>query len=114
MTKIQGISDYANQSFQIRLPSGNLFTLTLQYKPLQLGWFCSVEYQEFKVNCLRVTTNYNILAQFRNLLPFGIACFTRQNQEPLFAQDFLAGNASLCILDAEELEELEEYLGTKV
>lgn len=114
MTKIQGISDYPNQVFSLTLPDSSTMRLTLQYKPLQQGWFCSVLYGDFQVNNLRVTCNYNILEQFSNLIPFGLACLTNQNQEPFFAEDFLAGNAALCILDQTDLDNLEAYYGSQV
>lgn len=114
MTKIQGISDYPKQIFSIALPDGETLTLSLTYRPLQQGWFASVVYQNFEIDNLRVTCNYNILEQWSNLIPFGIACFTTQNQEPFFAQDFLAGNAALCLLDATDLENLEAFYASEV
>lgn len=113
MTKIEGISDAANQFFTLALPNGETFELTLWFSPQQTGWFCAVSYNDFTVNAIRVTTNPNILAQFAHLLPFGIACFTNQDQEPLFQEDFTANNAALCLLDQTDLAALETYLGLK-
>lgn len=109
MIKIKGISDYPNQVFTLNLPNGETMNMTLVYKPLQLGWFVGITYKDFQVNLIRVTCNYNILEQFSNLIPFGLACFTNQNQEPFFVQDFQASNAALCILDETDLDNLEAF-----
>src|SRR5215475_2405336 len=99
MTKVQGISNSANQLFTIFLPDGESFQLTLKFSPMQTGWFCGVEYKDFKVEVLRVCNSPNILAQFSHLLPFGLACFLTSNREPFFQEDFSAGNAALCVMD---------------
>lgn len=112
MTKIQNISDYPNQLFTLALPNGESMTMTLVYKPLQYGWFVGIIYQDFEVKRLRVTCNYNILEQFSNLIPFGLACFTNQNQEPFFAQDFQANNAVLCVLDSTDIDNLRAFYAT--
>ncbi len=114
MTKIEGISDNANQIFTLILPDGGNCTLQLLYKPLQIGWFVGVTYQDFTVNVLRVGNSLNILRQFSNIIPFGLACFTNQGQDPLFQQDFLNGNAALCLLSQADLMALEDYVVSKV
>lgn len=114
MKKIQGISTDPKQSFTIILPTGDTCDLTLEYKPLQIGWFMGVSYKSFMVRVVRVTTNENILSQFANILPFGIACFTTSGEEPFFQEDFNAGNAALCILDQTDLEAVDAYIGTQV
>lgn len=109
MTKIQGISTDALQNFTVALADGTTFNMTLAFKPLQQGWFISVSYGAFSVTNMRVCCVYNILEQFSEQIPFGIACFTTQNQEPMFPQDFAASNAALCVLDETDVANLEAY-----
>lgn len=109
MTKIQGISDAASQNFTIALNDGSTFELGLVFKPLQQGWYLSVTYGDFTVTNMRLCCVYNVLEQFSNRLPFGLACFTTQNQEPMFPQDFKASNAALCVLDETDLNNLEAF-----
>lgn len=109
MTKIQGISTDANQFFTISLPDGTSFQLTLLFKPLQQGWYMTVEYGDFQVSNMRVTTFYNILEQYTNQIPFGIGCITSAGQDPMFAQDFQSGNAALCVLDSVDIAAIEAY-----
>ena len=50
-----------------------------------------------------MTTNTNLLNQWRNKLPFGIVCQCKDAQDPLLIEDFLVGRASLSILSKEEV-----------
>jgi hypothetical protein len=109
MTQIQGISADATQTFTISLVDGSTFNMILTFKPLQQGWFLSLTYGDFEVTNMRVCCVYNILEQFTGQIPFGIACLTNQNQEPMFPQDFQAGNAGLFVLDATDLANVEAF-----
>lgn len=114
MNKIQGITDNGNQVFTLLLPGGGTCSINLFYKPLQIGWYVAVKYQSFAVNVIRVGASLNLLDQFSNLIPFGLACFTTQGQDPFFQQDFQSGNATLCLLDSNDLLILGSYFGSKV
>jgi len=110
MYLINGITDAPKQRQTLILPNTKSCTLYLEYKPLQLGWFMSLKYFDFEVNNLRVVTSGNILNQFKNLIPFGVACFVDELQEPLLKTDFLLARAKLYILDSDEVELFEAFL----
>lgn len=109
MQILDTISNDAKQKHTILLDSDSSpIVIQLTYKPTQLGWFMDVQYEtkNFAVYGLRVTTNLNILNQWRNLLPFGIVCYCDKAQEPLSIEDFLVERAHLAVLDAEEVEQI--------
>lgn len=111
MQKIDNISNDAKQKHTILLASdSSRIVLELTYKPRQLGWFLNVTYDKlnFMVNGLRVTTNTNLLNQWRNKLPFGIICQCTDAQDPLLLEDFLVGRAVLGILSEEEVAQIVE------
>lgn len=111
MQILDTISNDAKQKHTILLEKDNsAIVIQLIYKPTQLGWFINVKYEskDFEVNGLRVTTNTNILNQWRNLLPFGIICICDNSQEPLSVEDFLVERARLAILSEEEVQKLIE------
>ena len=112
MQKIDNISNDAKQKHTILLAKdSSRIVLELTYKPRQLGWFLNVTYDKlnFAVNGLRITTNTNLLNQWRNLLPFGIICQCNDLQDPLLLEDFLVGRAVLGILSAEEVQQIIEF-----
>lgn len=111
MQILDTISNDAKQKHTILLEKDNSsIVIRLVYKPTQIGWFMDVEYEpnDFAVYGLRVTTNVNILNQWRNVLPFGIICYCEDNYDPLSIEDFLVERAHLAILSAEEVEEIVE------
>lgn len=115
MQTIQNISNDAKQKHTILLEKdSSRIVLELTYKPYQLGWFLDVAYEDlgFEVHNLRITTNTNILNQWRNKLPFGIICQCKDAQDPLLIEDFLVGRAQLSILSEEEVQEIVEMQRT--
>lgn len=111
MRQIQSITNDPAQAFTLSLPSGEQIQLELWYVPMQIGWFFSLSYRAFSVSCMRVTRNQNMLYQFSDLLPFGLACFTNDGREPLLLEDFAARNASLYVLDPADMAALEAFYG---
>lgn len=111
MQFIDNISNDARQKHTILLEKDSTrVVLELTYKPTQLGWFVNVIYDElnYTVYGLRITTNSNILNQWRNKLPFGLICQCKDAQDPLLLEDFLVGRARLAILTPEEVESIVE------
>ena len=109
MQILDTISNDAKQKHTILLETDNTpVVIRLIYKPTQIGWFIDVEYEtkNFAVHGLRVTTNLNILNQWRNIIPFGIACYCEDAQEPLSIEDFLVGRAKLAVLDEDEVQQI--------
>lgn len=64
----------------------------------------------FTINELRVTNSPNMLNQFRNQIPFGLACFSTQDREPTQQQDFSSGASKLYLLSQEEVTLYAELL----
>ena len=109
MQVLDTISNDAKQKHTVLLEKDNTpIVIDLVYKPTQLGWFIDITYDNsnFKVYGLRVTTNSNILNQWRNLLPFGIICYCEDSYEPLSLEDFIVGRAHLAILNEDEVQEI--------
>lgn len=114
MQTLDNISNDGKQKHTILLDSdSSRIVLELTYKPTQLGWFLDVTYDDlgFEIHNLRVTTNSNLLNQWKNKLPFGIMCQGKDAQDPLLVEDFLVGRCSLSILSAEEVKMFSEIQG---
>jgi hypothetical protein len=110
MQLIDDISNDPKQKHTITLGGveGGQAVLQLDYSPVSRGWFIDVAYELDgieKWNCkgLRITTIYNLLAQFKNIIPFGLNVYCADGGEPMFLHDFLTGRAELGVLNAEEI-----------
>ena len=112
MQTIDNISNEAKQKHTILLDKdSSRITLELTYKPSVMGWFLDVAYEDnvFQTHGIRVTTNSNLLNQWRNILPFGIICQCADAQDPLLVDDFLVGRAKLSILSQEEIQNIVSW-----
>jgi hypothetical protein len=102
---------YPAQKQRLILPDGSSVTITLVFKPMQYGWFIKeLTHLEFTLKGVRIVNSPNILQQFKNQIPFGIACYSRQNREPSLLEDFDSGNSTLYLMTEAEVEEFSSYI----
>lgn len=115
MFRIENITSDAKQKQRLLLPDGTAISLSIAFVEMQLGWFITeLVYGSFTVNHIRISNNPNILRQFKNLIPFGLACFSSGSREPSLLQDFSSGNSILYILSEAEVLEYEGILSGQV
>lgn len=89
--------------------------IEIYFVSLQFGWFItSLTYQDFELNNLRITNSPNMLYQWRNLIPFGLACFSAGNVEPMQVQVFAEGISQLFVLTPDEVTYYTDYLSGQV
>lgn len=111
MYLIQQVSNDSKQLQNLILPDGTVVTMTIYFVPMQYGWFITeLTYGTFTLNGLRITNSPNMLHQFRNQIPFGLACFSKENREPSQQEDFSTGVSKLFILSEAEVEQYAEIL----
>lgn len=118
MYLIQQITTDPLQQQTLILPNGNSTTIQLYFIPMQYGWFItSLVYGSFTLQGLRIVANPNMLRQFKNQIPFGLACYPNANglgRDPSQQQDFSSGAFSLYLLDQAEVAQYEEILSGNV
>lgn len=108
---IQQITSDPLQKQTLILPDGSQLQLTIYFVPMQFGWFITnLTYGDFQINGLRITNSPNMLNQFRNIIPFGLACYSVQNREPTQQEDFSSGTSQLFILSQAECAQYAELL----
>lgn len=111
MFLIQQVTNNPNQKQTLVLQDGTSLTMTIQFVPMQYGWFITeLTYQSFTLRGLRITNSPNMLHQFRNQIPFGLACFSAANREPSQQDDFSSGASTLYLLSAAEVVQYTEFL----
>lgn len=113
MQLINQITSDPSQSQNIVLPDGSYFTFQIQFVPMQLGWFITeLSYGDFTLNGMRICVSPDFIYQFRNVLPFGIACLSNTRREPTQQEDFSSGAFNLYLLTQAEVAQYAVYLGT--
>lgn len=110
MLLIENKSSIALQQQDITLENGEVFSLTLYFRPMQRAWFIKqLVFGDFEVNEIALRNSLNVLQQFKNVLPFGICCRSIDSRDPSLQQDFVSGHSSLYLLTSDELKELSEH-----
>ncbi len=111
MYLIQQITSAPHQSQTLVLPDGTSFSMTMYFVSLQQGWFITnLVYNKFAIQGLRIVNSPNMLYQFRNQIPFGLACFSTANREPSLQEDFSSGASQLYVLSQDEVQSYTHFL----
>jgi hypothetical protein len=111
MLLIQQITSDPLQQQQLVLPDGSTVTMQIYFRSMQYGWFInSLVYKTFTLRGLRICNSPNMLHQFRNQIPFGLACYSDGNREPSQLGDLESGVSKLYILTAAEVAEYAAFL----
>jgi hypothetical protein len=110
MKLISGFTDTANQRIRLVLEDKSKAMLSLVYSPQQTGFFFDLEYapKVFRLAGARLVTSPNILRQWRNIIPFGVAILCKSTGEPT-RQEFIAdGTVSMYLLEGDDLDHVEQ------
>lgn len=111
MRKINGITNSSRQIMTVPLEDGSSFSLSLSYNPMVMSWFITeLVYEDFVLKGYRISRSNNILHQYRNLIPFGIACYSIDEREPRLIDDFDQDYCQLFLLSKNETEKYWEFL----
>ena len=110
MRQITDITSDAKQKYDIILDDNSVVELTLEYIDSKQGWIFSVTRNDFTVNQRNLVVSPNVLRQFRNYIPFGLAVFSTDKLEPAFIDDFTNDRISLYILNESDLDYLEDNI----
>ena len=114
MYKITNISSDAKQSLNLILPDRDeTVKVDLRYIPRQESWYMTVTYGGTVISGRRVCSGPNILRQWNNVFPFGLGCYTLDNTDPFFIDDFSNGRCGMFLLSEADVARFEEYLNTQ-
>lgn len=111
MNLIQNITTDLWQRQQVPLPDNSLVSLDLQFLPQQQGWvFNTISYGNFTLQGLWIANHANLLHQWRNQIPFGLACYSTDAREPMLLTDFNSGASKLYLLTAADCAAYTAFL----
>lgn len=116
MFRIQNLTINPKQRQSLILPSGERISISIAFVPMQLGWFITnLTYNSFTISGVRISNSPNLLYQYRNQIPFGLACFSIfAAREPTQQDDFFSGASKLFILTEAEVDSYVELLSGQI
>jgi len=107
MKTIDGITDQPNQVMSVTLADGSRMKLSMFYVVQQRGWFADLTWQDFTLNGFRLVSSPNLLRQWQEIIPFGLAITTTEQGDPQNVTDFADGRSTLVLLDEADVAEVE-------
>jgi hypothetical protein len=103
MQQITNLSDEADQLTKVVLADGSVVTFELTYISAIERWAFSVVHTTLTLNGSILCAGPNVLRDFRNIIPFGLGCYSTDGADPFYIEDFLSGRITLYVLDASEV-----------
>lgn len=107
MKLISNLSDEANQLTKVVLADGSVATFQFVYNAAVERWAFSVSHPDIECNGMVLCAGANVLRMFRNIIPFGLGCYSTDGADPFYIEDFASGRITLYVLDAPEVEFFE-------
>lgn len=115
MLRIQQITSDPRQRQTLLLEDGSSVVIQMRFASLQFGWFFDeITHLDFTVRGIRISNNFNMLHQYRNLIPFGIGCISAEDREPSQREDFSSEASKLYILTEGEVDEFTRFLNGQI
>ena len=108
MLYINKITADPSQSLILTGIRGLQINMTLRFMPRIAAWQMGIAYGDFSAQGIAVVTSLNMLRQFKNNIPFGIACVRTDGLDPNAVDDFAAQTANLYLLDADDVQVIED------
>lgn len=112
MTQIDNLTDFANQQTVLVLNDGTTAILDIVFNGSTERWVASVTYGEKVFNGIGLCTVPNILRQWKNVIPFGLAVVTADQTDPFDINDFSTERVKLYLLDEADVEQVEREVFT--
>lgn len=107
MNQISLLTSEPKQELALIFPDGSRSKIKIWYSETQQGWFFNLDWGTFSLRGRRLVASPNVLRAFRDIIPFGLACFTKDGYEPIYRNDFSSGRASVYILDEDDIVDAE-------
>jgi len=110
MKIITTITDAPKQQHTLVLENNDTVDFYIEYCPRMQSWYYSFNYKNITQNCIKVVLTPNSLRHLRRVIPFGLAFISESQVEPFNQDDFLIGRVQLCVLNEEEVAQIEEEI----
>ena len=100
MIQIENLDADSKQDTTVVLADGSAIVFSLVYRPTPQRWFIDVVYSGRTIRALGLSLHPNLLRGFRDVLPFGLMCFSTDGTDPATVEDFSSGRVLLFVLDS--------------
>ena len=107
MQAITNLDNSADQVTNVVLSDGSVAQFEFIYEPAIERWMFNLTHPDITVNLLNLCAGPNMLRDWRNVIPFGLACLSTDGADPFYIDDFQSGRITLYVLNAAEVAAVE-------
>lgn len=107
MLLINSLTTDPLQQFTLTGIPGVEIDILLRFMPRIEIWNADITYGTFNVQGVPLLCSPNILRQWRNIIPFGIAITSIFKLDPYSVNDFAAGVANFFLLNSDDVAAVE-------
>lgn len=112
MLLINSLTNDSFQNFNLTGIPGVQIQVLLKFLPRVQRWFMDISYGTFQANGIGVVSSPNLLRQWKNIIPFGIACINVNGLDPYAIDDWVNGASSFLLLDSVDVANVEQQFFT--
>lgn len=110
MRLLSNLTDAADQLMTVPIEDGSLAKLEFFYRPGIQRWSVNISHPLLVINGVNLALSPNILRQWKNLIPFGMAIDSTIGLDPMNAEDFKNGVSLAYIISAAEVLQVEDEI----
>lgn len=107
MLYINKITNDPSQQLTLTGISNLTISMTLQFCPRTETWIMGIDDGTNLIEGISVVSSLNILRQWQNIIPYGIACVCASGLDPYRVGDFASQFANLYLLNSDDVIEIE-------
>lgn len=107
MRQLDKLTSDPSQRYTVVTDTGVTFTLSLKYMPRLSAWAFSIIYGDTTIKDMQLMASPNLLRQWINIFPFGLAITSADTLDPLYVDDFTTGRINLYVLSESDVGEVE-------
>lgn len=113
MKLIEGITNEPHQIHHLVIGDGSIVDLTLKYLPAIQRWSFGINHTNLTFHTRILGNHINILRQWKNILPFGLACTSYDSIDPFDINDFSNNRVEMHLLSSDEIDDVEVLIKTQ-
>ena len=104
---LNDLTQSSNQARTVITPDGYQFYFAIRYQQLQTCWFFDIVYGDVIARYNQMLSGMQeITSSLKNILPFGIYCFTKDGYDPYDVSDFQTQQAQLYVGSRADIDEI--------
>lgn len=111
MTLIDNLTAFSDQVTNLLLTDGTVATVRFKFDGATERWRIDVTHGTHVLNGIGLCCSPNILSQWRDVIPFGLACVTADQTDPFRSTDFAVGRVKMYLLDRADVASVETLKG---